>query len=277
MSSDLHHLFLWSKTIAEKEMASFSNHSVSNIVDEWMKDDGGLLPTATAAPAVSSSVDLSSSKGRGGLGFENKGTAQEGSRVKNDALLDKLKKSNKRKRDDEKQQVTSAPLTHGLAEEDEELESRIKLVSTLGKKPEPEVKKGAPPQPKKEKAASSAPPATKTVQETPAAVTSQPKKSAPVAQAPQPQQSKSQPEREAVVPPSSSSEAAAPSTSTEYNADGGDFTAVKKRKRIKTRSKQKNIRRDNRPDDQKPAHLKFGKGYMGRPITPQTKQRLGQK
>eukprot|EP01033_Poteriospumella_lacustris_P009518 gene9518-6821_t len=255
-------------------MASFSNHSVSNIVDEWMKDDGGLLPTATAAPAATSSVDLSSSKGRGGLGFENKGTVQEGSRVKNDALLDKLKKSNKRKRDDEKQQVTSAPLTHGLAEEDEELESRIKLVSTLGKKPEAEVKKGAPPQPKKEKAASAAPPAAKTVQETPVAVTSQPKKNAPAAQAPQ--QRQSQPEKEAVVP-SSSSEAAAPSTSTEYNADGGDFTAVKKRKRIKTRSKQKNIRRDNRPDDQKPAHLKFGKGYMGRPITPQTKERLGQK
>lgn len=254
-------------------MASFSNHSVSNIVDEWMKDDGGLLPTATTATATSS-VDLSSSKGRGGLGFENKGTVQEGSRVKNDALLDKLKKSNKRKRDDEKQQVTAAPLTHGLAEEDEELESRIKMVSTLGKKPEVEVKKAAPPQPKKEKGAPSAPPSSKPVKAAPATVPSQPKSNPPAAHAPQ--QSQSKQEQEAVVPPSSSSEAVAPSTSTEYNADG-DFSAVKKRKRIKTRSKQKNIRRDNRPDDQKPAHLKFGKGYKGRPITPQTKERLGQK
>jgi hypothetical protein len=52
-----------------------------------------------------------------------------------------------------------------------------------------------------------------------------------------------------------------------------------KRKRTKTRSKQKNIRRDNRPDDKKPAHLQAAKEgseeYMGRPLTDETKKILG--
>ena len=41
-----------------------------------------------------------------------------------------------------------------------------------------------------------------------------------------------------------------------------------KRKRPKTRSKQKNIRRDNRPVSNKPVHLQLGsKEYRGRPLT----------
>lgn len=49
-----------------------------------------------------------------------------------------------------------------------------------------------------------------------------------------------------------------------------------KLKRKKTRSKQKNIRKDHRSEDSKPAHLKFGaKDYKGRPITPATKAILG--
>jgi hypothetical protein len=45
-------------------------------------------------------------------------------------------------------------------------------------------------------------------------------------------------------------------------------SVVVKRKRIKTRSKQKNIRKDNRPDGLKPEGLKIGnKNYIGRPIT----------
>jgi hypothetical protein len=45
-------------------------------------------------------------------------------------------------------------------------------------------------------------------------------------------------------------------------------TLTEKRKRPKTRSKQKNIRRDNRENDKKPAHLLIGsKDYQGRPLT----------
>lgn len=47
-------------------------------------------------------------------------------------------------------------------------------------------------------------------------------------------------------------------------------------KRIKTRSKQKNIRRDKRAAEFKPSHLQVGsKDYKGRPLTPETKAILG--
>jgi hypothetical protein len=49
----------------------------------------------------------------------------------------------------------------------------------------------------------------------------------------------------------------------------------KEGKRHKTRSKQKNIRRDNRPDKAKPDNLKFGnEGYIGRVLTAETKKIL---
>jgi len=48
------------------------------------------------------------------------------------------------------------------------------------------------------------------------------------------------------------------------------------RKRPKTRSKQKNIRKDNRPDDEKPSYLhKNSSDFAGRPLTQQTKAILG--
>jgi hypothetical protein len=49
-----------------------------------------------------------------------------------------------------------------------------------------------------------------------------------------------------------------------------------KRKRKKTRSKQKNIRRDNRQDTQKPEYLRVGSAeYRGRPLTDATKAVIG--
>lgn len=48
------------------------------------------------------------------------------------------------------------------------------------------------------------------------------------------------------------------------------------RKRTKTRSKQKNIRKDNRSDTVKPSYLVVkDQEYRGRPLTEQTKARLG--
>jgi hypothetical protein len=47
-------------------------------------------------------------------------------------------------------------------------------------------------------------------------------------------------------------------------------------KRVKTRSKQKNIRRDKRAAEFKPSHLHVGsKEYTGRPLTKETKAILG--
>jgi hypothetical protein len=52
------------------------------------------------------------------------------------------------------------------------------------------------------------------------------------------------------------------------NADHLILKADFPRKRSKTRSKQKNIRRDNRPDSSKPVHLQFGSNtYEGRYLT----------
>jgi hypothetical protein len=58
---------------------------------------------------------------------------------------------------------------------------------------------------------------------------------------------------------------------TDNNNQDTDF----KRKRTKTRSKQKNIRRDHREQDKKPIHLQFGsKEYRGRPLSKETKNVL---
>jgi hypothetical protein len=47
-----------------------------------------------------------------------------------------------------------------------------------------------------------------------------------------------------------------------------------KKKKSKTRSKQKNIRRDKRPMDQRPEHLRDG-GEGHRVLTDETKKKLG--
>lgn len=64
------------------------------------------------------------------------------------------------------------------------------------------------------------------------------------------------------------------STNTNVNSfnNGGDV----KVKRTKTRSKQKNIRRDNRSSEDKPESLQVGHWkYMGRPLTKETKSIMG--
>lgn len=60
--------------------------------------------------------------------------------------------------------------------------------------------------------------------------------------------------------------------------NGADENGNVPRKRPKTRSKQKNIRKDNRPDDQKPSYLLGSpnrEGFAGRPLTKETKKILG--
>jgi hypothetical protein len=60
------------------------------------------------------------------------------------------------------------------------------------------------------------------------------------------------------------------------NMNGELLLEDTKPKRIKTRSKQKNIRRDKRGTEFKPSHLQIGsKDYQGRPLTKETKAILG--
>jgi len=64
---------------------------------------------------------------------------------------------------------------------------------------------------------------------------------------------------------------------TSTNSDVGKTSSIKpsKRKRRKVRSRQKNIRKDNRSVDDKPAHLIPGNNdYQGRPITQATREKL---
>lgn len=57
-------------------------------------------------------------------------------------------------------------------------------------------------------------------------------------------------------------------------ASGGDGGGERKRKRPKTRSKQKNIRRDTRPAERRPEHVREG-GEACRALTDETKKRMG--
>ena len=62
------------------------------------------------------------------------------------------------------------------------------------------------------------------------------------------------------------------------NIDSSNVTTTNtKRKRKKVRSRQKNIRKDNRTKEDKPSHLVVGSGvdYAGRPMTKETRIKLG--
>ncbi len=67
-----------------------------------------------------------------------------------------------------------------------------------------------------------------------------------------------------------------PRPATAVAGDGADNSSIKKKhKKIKTRSKQKNIRRDTRPVECRPEHLKLNRtSYRGRSLTPETRTKL---
>ena len=61
----------------------------------------------------------------------------------------------------------------------------------------------------------------------------------------------------------------------DVGAEAGQHKSGRKRLRKKTRSKQKNIRRDNRSMEQRPVHLRQGhETFTGRELTEETKKRL---
>ena len=67
------------------------------------------------------------------------------------------------------------------------------------------------------------------------------------------------------------------SNSINDDADTKAANATTKRKRRKVRSRQKNIRKDHRTIESKPKHLVLGSGvdYAGRPMTTETRIKLG--
>jgi hypothetical protein len=93
---------------------------------------------------------------------------------------------------------------------------------------------------------------------------------------PEPKQKLGGKERKGFLQPTKEDGSAKENSKTSNDAvvDGDVQTeSVKKYKRRKIRSKQKNIRKDNR--EQKPAHLMVGgRNYQGRPITVETRTKL---
>eukprot|EP00588_Corethron_pennatum_P013140 CAMPEP_0194265208 /NCGR_PEP_ID=MMETSP0169-20130528/533_1 /TAXON_ID=218684 /ORGANISM="Corethron pennatum, Strain L29A3" /LENGTH=261 /DNA_ID=CAMNT_0039005631 /DNA_START=83 /DNA_END=864 /DNA_ORIENTATION=+ len=69
----------------------------------------------------------------------------------------------------------------------------------------------------------------------------------------------------------------APAPAFPPRGDGarGGFPLAPFPKKKKKRSRQKNIRKDNRRAEEKPEHLRIVPGYGGHPITPETRARLG--
>jgi len=61
------------------------------------------------------------------------------------------------------------------------------------------------------------------------------------------------------------------------NCGTGNVRDKNKNKRLKSRSKQKNIRKDHRSDDKKPIYLQniYSENYTGRLLSDETKKRLG--
>lgn len=255
-------------------MSSFTGNAVSGVVDEWLKGDSKLAAFAEDVEDVPTLLATDGGKSRVGLGFGPGNTSQDGSRVKEDVLLNKIKKSNKRKREEDN---TPAPvISHGLADDDdEEMESKIKVVSTLGKKQDT-----TPLQPsKKSKGKAVVVSSSSETGKAPVAVASEgsaeneAKESKAVVFSP----INKGPQLKGKGPQSEGKPTNVTTGSETVDASaGGESKSKNKRKKIKTRSKQKNIRRDNRTEDQRPDHLKIGnKGYKGRPVSYQTKQILG--
>ncbi|KAG5182442.1 hypothetical protein JKP88DRAFT_263258 [Tribonema minus] len=86
--------------------------------------------------------------------------------------------------------------------------------------------------------------------------------------------STAEPDDQAAAAAATSGAAANHANASYSNVDGDGQAA--QRKRTKTRSRQKNIRRDKRDTAQRPAHLQPGSDdFRGRAMTDETRQRLG--
>jgi len=240
-------------------MALVFDDGALSVVDEWLgggSSSGNSSKGAATQHQASSSSSSSAAAnvhGKAGLGFRGTGKDKDTKKQK-DVLQVRLEKQAKRqKRDDDR---PGAPATTGDDADDDDEDEGQQLHGIVGDVPISKTKlsmfdkiqaqKRRRPETGQGKKGAKDPATT-------VAVAAAPVPPPPVV-------------AEEDVPPAAAS---APAGSGDGGA-GGD--GGRRRKRSKTRSKQKNIRRDNRPDEKKPEYLK---GELGRPLTEQTKARLG--
>jgi hypothetical protein len=222
---------------------SFVDEEYGNVIDEWMNNDDSLVVRSTESDAL---VPQNTNT-KGGLGFTDRSEPKP-------ARGQKAKAPLKRGFRDFAEDDEDVGELHGIVEGVEE--SRTAIASKAKKAPVVVSTQGQSAGQKKK--------AKQREQKARAAALKATADSAPVFE-------------EGVVP-------ARPAVSTQgedvaatgEGASEEDRMNSRKRKRVKTRSKQKNIRRDNRGDELKPENLRVGsKEYKGRPLTSATKQLLG--
>lgn len=223
----------------------YQGDDIGNTIDEWLSKDNSVLPNSTKTIGNVGSIAINLDT-KGGLGYQpTKGSSN------NNKLADSLKKNkNKRKNGNEEELLETEQ--HGVVEE--ELLSR----STMGSKAKV-TKHILNQQPEKKKAKNSEAgqgAATKNSDQT----SNNDSNSALI-------RDKSQNVNEKTMKVEDHAENYDKNYWKQYK--GGDFNeGDAPRKKSKTRSKQKNIRRDNRPALSRPSHLQIGSSdYAGRPLT----------
>ena len=255
-------------------MISFQEDSTS-IIDQWMAQEGQVADvsasTTTSTNKALSNIPAITSDQRLGLGFKPSSAAKKDVNTANaDKLKAILDKKQKRKQDElEKHEYRDL---HGVVEDqDLEEESKVAILSKMAQK---QQQKTTPAKNNNHNHGNNQPANKK--QKTEAAPNSN-------------NNNNTQPQTQAKATPTKSNNSNAnnnhnkpqtPSdksiTSNNSNIEADGDEQQQKRKRKKTRYKQKNIRKDNRSDTQKPDHLKIGSlEYKGRPITAETKKILG--
>jgi hypothetical protein len=249
----------------------------NDLLDEWMNNESGFakgdpdVMDASASLLMQTNNEDPSSKG--GLGFvvsaeekRNKAAAAEKSKVLQRIATKKQElAANKRYRENE--------ITHGVVEDLEE--SRTSVVSKKTKMEINKIQAAKKPAPAVDCKSTTG---TGTI---PAAAGS--KKVAPLQKgnggniAAQKAVASSNVNHNEKPKNSSGASNSGDNTNKPGEAEKQDDRLnSRKRKRVKTRSKQKNILKDNRSEFTKPAHLLPGHAeFKGRPLTQQTKQKLG--
>lgn len=223
-----------------------SLRGASSIVDKWLADDESIAPKSNQLSFLPhNTADIGNE--RKGLGFKASKQGQLANRSSHEnTLAQKLEKSNKKRKAEELNNFGVDIGNHGVADDFEE-ESRILATGKL-------------------------PTAAKAQQQS----QSLKAKSKPLRPNNKLMLSKvlADPVDIAVSSTHAEDDTGVPLQPQEQN----DYNqqSPTKHKRKKTRSKQKNIRRDNRPDHARPQHLQLGsKDYAGRPLTENTKVILG--
>jgi hypothetical protein len=229
----------------------YFDESAVSVVDTWLKTATGgedvgvsLEPSKSSAKAAGAPVTLETGKGRSGIGFQ----APKKDVKTTDVLGDKFNKSMKKKRTFA--DMNTLTDSHGI------IEQEISKIKPPKASPAPKATRAAPITQGPPQNASNAAHGTKGFSGSKA------DKSLSSLQ-PAREGSGTQPEHQSR---SDSSQQMKNEQMREKPSFFGGNEAGTKRK--KTRSKQKNIRRDTRRDEFKPEHLRVGsKDYKGRPLT----------